>query len=60
MNTTVVFLPTNLDKELCDVAAGNVEAAREMGEREAIVHRHNMRHTVTTVQHNTSHEAWNV
>ena len=60
MNATVAPSLTNLDKELCDVAAGNIEAAREMGEREAIVHRHNMCHTVTTVQHNTSHEAWNV
>ena len=45
-----------LDEVACDVTSGHVHATREVGQREALVDRADVRDTITTVYHQPSQE----
>ena len=56
--STKIIRSANLDEELGDVAACNVQAAREVRQGVAVEHGHNVGDTITRVKHNARHETW--
>ena len=55
---TKIIISANLDEELGDVAAGNVQAAREVRQEVVVEQGHNVGDTIARVEHNARHKTW--